>query len=323
VSIATVSRVLNDRPDVAPETREAVLQVIRDLNFAPNRALRAVPAGRTGLVGVTTPMFHGDYFSALLTGITDALDEQDLQAVLCPTFHLQRHEAGVMDRLVRTKTDGAILVLPSESSEELQKLKQNGFRFVVADEGYRLTGEFPIVTSANMAAAIEATEHLLELGHRRIGLIKGIPAFVATEERASGYRAALTEAGVPLDPRLEVWGEFDTIQGRAAAASLFELAEPPTAIFACNDEMAVGVLQEARARGIRVPEDLSVVGFDDSTIARIALPAITTVRQPLEEIGRMAANLLTRMIEGQKVDPVRLEMGARLVVRDSTAPVRR
>ena len=174
-----------------------------------------------------------------------------------------------------------------------------------------------------MAGAIEATEYLLELGHRRIGLIKGIPDFVATEERASGYRAALTGAGVPLDPQLEVSGEFDTIQGRVAAAVLFDLPEPPTAIFACNDDMAVGVLQEARARAIRVPEELSVVGFDDSTIARIALPAITTVRQPLEEIGRMAATLLTRMIDGQKVDPIRLELGARLIVRDSTAPVRR
>lgn len=322
VSIATVSRVLNDRPDVAPETREAVLKVIRDLNFAPSRTLRAVPAGRTGLVGVTIPMFHGDYFSAIITGITDALDELDLQAVLCPTFHLQRHEAGLMDRLVRAKTDGAILVLPSESSEELQALKQSGFRFVVADDAYRLNGDFPIVTSANMAGAIEATEHLLQLGHRRIGLIKGIPDFVATEERASGYRAALTEAGVSLDPRLEVCGEFDTIQGRVAAAELLDLPDPPTAIFACNDDMAVAVLQEARARGLGVPEDLSVVGFDDSTIARIAVPAITTVRQPLEEIGRMAATLLTRMIDGQKVDPIRLEMGTRLVVRDSTAPVR-
>ena len=174
-----------------------------------------------------------------------------------------------------------------------------------------------------MAGAIEATEHLLELGHRRIGLIKGIPDFVATEERASGYRAALTEAGVPLDPRLEVCGEFDTIQGRRCRSGA---ARPPGA--------ADGDLRLQRRHGGRrpaggpspwldVPEDLSVVGFDDSTIARIALPAITTVRQPLEEIGRMAATLLTRMIDGQKVDPIRLELGARLVVRDSTAPVQR
>jgi LacI family transcriptional regulator len=322
VSVATVSRVLNDRPDVAQETRQAVLKVIRELNFAPNRTLRAVPAGRTGLVGVTTPMFHGDYFSGIITGITDALDELDLQAVLCPTFHLHQHEAGLVDRLVRAKTDGAILVLPSESSDELQTLRRRGFRFVIADEAYRLNGDFPIVTTANMAGAIDATKHLLSLGHRRIGLIKGIPDFVATEERAIGYRAALTEAGVPLDPHLEVCGEFDTIQGRVAAAQLLDLPEPPTAIFACNDDMAVAVLQEARARGIDVPEDLSVVGFDDATISRITLPAITTVRQPLEEIGRMAVTLLTRMIEGQTVDPLRLVMSARLVVRDSTAPVR-
>jgi LacI family transcriptional regulator len=267
-------------------------------------------------------MFHGDYFSGIITGITDALDELDFQAVLCPTFHLHQQEAGLVDRLVRANTEGAILVLPSESSEELQSLKRRGFRFVIADEAYRLNGDFPIVTSANMAGAIDATKHLLSLGHRRIGLIKGIPDFVATEDRAVGYRSALTEAGVPLDPQLEVCGEFDTIQGRLAAAQLLDLPEPPTAIFACNDDMAVAVLQEARARSINVPEDLSVVGFDDVTISRITVPAITTVRQPFEEIGRMAVTLLSRMIEGQTVDPIRLVMGARLVVRDSTAPVR-
>jgi LacI family transcriptional regulator len=173
-----------------------------------------------------------------------------------------------------------------------------------------------------MSVAIDPTNHLHSHGQRRIGHINVIPQFAETEDRAIRYRAALSEAGVPLDPHLEVCGEFDTIQGRVAAAQLLDLAEPPTAIFACNDDMAVAVLQEARARGIAVPEDLSVVGFDDATISRITLPAITTVRQPLEEIGRMAVTLLTRMIEGQTVDPLRLVMGARLVVRDSTAPVR-
>src|SRR4029453_2514526 len=142
-------------------------------------------------------------------------------------------------------------------------------------------GHFPLVAAANMAGAIEATEPLLGLGHRRIGLIKGIPGFVATEDRTSGYRAALSGPGVRPDPPLEVFGEFRTVQGRTAAAQLLDLPEPPTAIFACNDEMAVAVLQEARARGLRVPEDLSVVGFDDTTVSQIAIPAINTLSPPL------------------------------------------
>ena len=320
VSITTVSRVLNDRPDVAQETREAVLDVIRELKFAPSRAVRPAPSGRTGLIGVTIPMVLGDYFAQLITGLTEALYELDMQAVLCPTFHHKEREITLVNQLLERRIDGAILVLPDESSDELLLLKQRGFPFVVADEGYPLDGEFPQVGAANMAGAIEATEHLLGLGHRRIGLIQGIPGFVATEDRTRGYRATLSAAGIRPDPALEACGDFRTVEGRAAAAQLLDLPEPPTAIFACNDEMAVSVLQEARARGLRIPEDLSVVGFDDTTVSQIAIPAITTIHQPLEEVGRMAANLLARIIEEPPSHPIRLEVGTRLVVRESTGP---
>src|SRR5262245_9148082 len=318
VSITTVSRVLNDRPDVAQDPPEPVLEVIRQLNFVPNRAHRPAPAGRTGLIGVTIPTVLGDYFAQLITGLTEALYELDMQAVLCPTFHHKDREITLVNQLLERRIDGAILVLPDESSDELLDLKQRGFAFVVADEGYPLDGEFPLVAAANMAGAIEATEHLLGLGHRRIGLIKGIPGFVATEERTAGYRAALSAAGIRPDPALEAYGDFRTVEGRAAAAQLLDLADRPTAIFACNDEMAVAVLQEAHARGIRVPEDLSVVGFDDTTVSQIAIPAITTMHQPLEEVGRMAVNLLARIIDEPPPHPIRLEVGTRLVVREST-----
>jgi LacI family transcriptional regulator len=320
VSITTVSRVLNDRPDVAAETREAVLEVIRELKFTSNRAPRPAPSGRTGLVGVTIPEVLGDYFGQLITGFTEALYEHDMQAVLCPTFHHQERELTLVNQLLERKIDGGILVLPDESTEDLLQLKQRGFPFVVADEGYPLGGHFPLVAAANMAGAMEATEHLLGLGHRRIGLIKGITDFVATVDRTGGYRAALSAAGIRPDPALEAEGEFRTVQGRAAAAQLLELPERPTAIFALNDEMAVAVLQEARARGIRVPEDLSVVGFDDTMVSQIAVPALTTVHQPLEEVGRMAVNLLVRIIDEPPAHPIRLEVGTRLVVRDSTGP---
>ena len=321
VSITTVSRVLNDRPDVASETREAVLEVIRELNFTSNRALRPAPSGRTGLVGVTIPMVLGDYFAQLITGFTEALYELDMQAVLCPTFHHQERELTLVNQLLERKIDGAILVLPDESTDDLLHLKQKGFPFVVADEGYPLDGHFPLVAAANMAGAIEATEHLLGLGHRRIGLIKGIPGFVATEDRTNGYRAALVRQPVSGPTRRSRRSASSaSIEGRAAAAQLLDLPERPTAIFASNDEMAVAVLQEARARGIRVPEDLSVVGFDDTMVAQIAVPALTTVHQPLEEVGRMAVNLLARIMDEPPAHPIRLEVGTRLVVRDSTGP---
>ena len=265
-------------------------------------------------------MVLGDYFAQLVTGLTEALYELDMQAVLCPTFHQKEREITLVNQLLERRIDGAILVLPDESSDDLLLLQQRGFPFVVADEGYPLEGEFPRVGAANMAGAIEATEHLLGLGHRRIGLITGIPGFIATEDRARGYRATLSAAGIRPDPALEACGEFRTVEGRAAAAQLLDLPERPTAIFACNDEMAVSVLQEARARGLRIPEDLSVVGFDDTTVSQIAIPAITTIHQPLEEVGRMAANLLARIIDEPPSHPIRLEVGTRIVVRESTGP---
>src|SRR4029453_12149680 len=224
VSITTVSRVLNDRPDVAQDTRAAVLEVIRELNFAPNRTQRPAPSGRTGLIGVTIPMVLGDYFAQLITGFTEALYELDMQAVLCPTFHHQERELTLVNQLLERKIDGAILVLPDESTDDLLHLKQKGFPFVVADEGYPLDGRFPLVAAANMAGAIEATEHLLRLGHRRIGLIKGIPGFFATEDRTTGYRAALSAAGIRPDPALETFGEFRVVEGGAAGA---QLLHPP------------------------------------------------------------------------------------------------
>jgi LacI family transcriptional regulator len=233
VSITTVSRVLNDRPDVAQETREAVLDVIRELNFAPNLTTRPAPSGRTGLIGVTIPMVLGDYFAQIITGLTEALYELDMQAVLCPTFHHKEREITLVNQLLEGRIDGAILVLPEESSDDLLLLKQRGLSFVVADEAYPLDGDFPLVAAANMAGAIEATEHLLELGHRRIGLIKGIPGFVATEDRTSGYRAALPRPGSGRTrPSRRSGSSAPSRAGRSR--ELLDLPEPPTAIFACT-----------------------------------------------------------------------------------------
>jgi LacI family transcriptional regulator len=320
VSVATVSRVINDRPDVSDETRAAVTRVVRAHNFSTNRSARALSVGRTGLVGLTIPFVLGDYFTSILSGATEALHEVDLRAVLCPTLHLHDREVTLMDRLMRGTTDGAILVLPSESHQELHELETRGFPFVIVDSRQPLADDLPAVYAAHLAGARAATDHLLGLGHRRIAIITGPSGWFATEERVNGYHAALISAGVPSIPELVVPGNFEIESGRAAAHTLLALPDPPTAIFASNDNMAVGAVQAARERGLSVPENLSVVGFDDADISRIVSPALTTVRQPLEEMGRMAVSLLTRLIEGQRVETLRVELATRLVLRDSTAP---
>jgi LacI family transcriptional regulator len=267
-------------------------------------------------------MVQGDYFAAILAGASEALYEQEMRAVLCTTLHEHEREVSLMERLIDGATDGAIILLPEESSEELRGLQAHGYPFVVADPRDALAEGIPAVSAAHSAGAKAAVEHLLGVGHRRIAQITGPRGWLSTEERLSGYQTALAAAGVMPLPELVAEGDFKLTGGRAAAARLLDLPEPPTAIFASNDNMALGVLQVARERGLRVPEDLSVVGFDDSESAGIVTPALTTVRQPLAELGRIAVSLLSRLIEGQRVEALRIELATRLVVRDSTAPPR-
>jgi len=334
VSIATVSRVLNGRPDVAADTRETVLRVVRDLRFTTNRSARSLSGGRTLAVGITLPLVEVEYFSRILAGAADALYEHDLQVVLGTTLHLRERAATLLGRLTRGTTDGAVLILPEQSSDELDALTRSGFPFVIVDPLEALHEGIRTVSATNALGGRSATEHLLALGHRRIGVITGIPDWLASVERLNGHRTALAAAGIPPDPGLVAESDWAFAGGEAAAASLLDRPEPPTAIFAFNDNMAVGVLRAAQARGLRIPEDLSVVGFDDQDHAAAATPALTTVRQPLGEMGRMAASLLIRLIdrpaqplpraaqERRRDEALRIELQTRLIVRNSTAAPR-
>jgi LacI family transcriptional regulator len=320
VSIATVSRVLNGRPDVSAETRDAVLRVVRDQGFSMNRSARALSGGRTGLIGITLPIVEAGYFSQILAGAAEALYEQDMRVVLCPTLHQHEREVTLLDRLMHGTTDGAVLMLPEESNDELQALQRHGYAFVVVDPRETLDEGIPAISASHATGALAATEHLLAHGHRRIAAITGPRGWMASNERLNGYHAALAAAGVMPEPELVVESNFRLEGGRRAAARLLDMADPPTAIFAFNDNVAVGTLQVAAELGLRVPEDLSVVGFDDSEQAALVSPALTTVRQPLAEMGRMAISLLTRVLDGQRVEASHVELKTRLVVRASSGP---
>ena len=319
VSIATVSRVINGRPDVSPQTREAVLRVVREHGFSTNRNARALSGGRTGLVGVTLPILEAAYFAVIVSGTAEALYEHDMRIVLCPTLHQHEREVTLLDRLMHGTTDGAILMLPEESNAELRSLQETGYSFVVVDPRVQLDEGIPAVSASNASGARAAAEHLLSLGHRRIGAIMGPVDWMASTERLNGYRAALAAAGVLPVPELVVESDFSIESGEEAAGALLDLPEPPTAIFGFNDNVAIGALRAAEARGLRVPNELSVVGFDDSEQSALVTPALTTVRQPLAEMGRMAVSLLLRLLDHQRVETMSIELATRLIVRDSTA----
>jgi LacI family transcriptional regulator len=319
VSIATVSRVLNGRGDVSDETRDLVARVIRENGYTANRSARGLSGGRTGFVGVVVPLVFPAYFSGILDGAAEALFERDLQIVLSPTRQEHDREVSVLDRL-HGATDGSLIILPQESSEELERHLDNGFRFVVIDPLMRLDERIPSVSAANTSGADQAMRHLLGLGHRRIAAIVGPSGWVASEDRRRGYHAALAAAGILPDPALEAESDFEISGGVKAAGAFLDLADPPTAIFAFSDNLAIGAIQAAQARGLRVPEDLSVVGFDDVEPATIVTPALTTVRQPLAEMGRTGVSLLNRLLERQRFETLHVELATRLVVRESTAP---
>jgi LacI family transcriptional regulator, galactose operon repressor len=220
---------------------------------------------------------------------------------------------------------GAVILLPEESSEELQALRARSYPFVVADPRLELPSGIPAVSAAHRAGAKAATEHPLGLGHRRIAQICGPRGWAATEERVEGFATALAGAGLLPAEEFLVEGDFHSRSGRAAACKLLDLPRPPTAILAANDHMAFGALQAAAERGLAVPDDLSVIGFDDSELARMVTPELTTVRQPRAELGRTAVSMLMRLIEGQRIEALRIELATQLIVRDSTgrAPARR
>lgn len=320
VSIATVSRVLNGRPDVSPATRDLVLQHIRALGYVSNRSARALASGRTGLIGLTVPFMQGGYFAAIISGASEALGERDARLVLCPTFHEHDREVTVLERLMHGATDGTLLILPSETKAELRQLRMRGAPFVVIDSSLPLDDDIPVVGTANWSGARVATEHLIRLGHRRIGLITGPPDWCASLDRTAGYHSALMATGLPIVPELVRAADFLLDGGSEAAHALLDLPDRPTAIFAQNDNMAIGALRAAHERGLQVPRDLSVIGFDDIDIACVAIPPLTTVAQPLQEMGRMAVTLLYRQIDGQPLEAPRVELSTRLIVRDSTAP---
>ena len=317
VSLATVSRVLNGHADVSGATRQAVERVLRERGYqAGGRRPRMSSA--TGLVGVTMPLVHPGYFAQILSGAAEALYEHDLRAVLGPTRHSHERETSLLERLIGGDADGAVLVLPEESAAELRALREQGFPFVVVDPRTEVPDGIPVVRAAHSSGATQATGHLLSLGHRRIGVIAGPEGWVATQERLRGYHAALAGVGVLPDESLVRYSNFRIDGGRAEAAALLDLPDPPTAVFAFNDSMAIGVMQEAAARGLSVPGDCSVVGFDDTVEASVVVPALTTVRQPLAELGRTAVSVLLRQLNDRHFEPLRIELETRLVPRNST-----
>jgi LacI family transcriptional regulator len=319
VSIATVSRVLNGRASVAPETRDLVRRAVEQLGGQGPRA-RTPPSRRTaGAIFVRCPYILTDYFGIIVSSIAETLELHGRQLVLNAGEAAQGVD--VLPGLAgRPGIDGALLILPPEPREAIIELQGQRLPFVVVDPRRPLPSDIPAVSAAHAAGARKLTSHLVELGHRRIGVIGGPTQWLAADARLAGHAAALAEVGVLPSRELQRSVQPTTEHGYRAAGELLDLPERPTALVGFNDKIAVGALRAAAERGLCVPSDLSVTGFDDIDVSRATQPTLTTVRQPLQEMGRMAVTLLMRLLNSHEYDALHVELATELVIRESTAP---
>ncbi|GAA0990295.1 LacI family DNA-binding transcriptional regulator [Subtercola frigoramans] len=317
VSIATVSKVLNGRSDVAQSTRERVEALLAHQGYEP-RAVRK----RSKMIELVFHELDSAWAIEVIRGVERVVRQMDLSLIL--TESGDRHSpgtrwiAGVLER----RPLGVILVFSDLTADEKAKLRTRDIPFVIVDPAGDPAPDVPAIGSANWAGGLSATRHLVSLGHRRIGMISGPDDIMCSRARVDGYRAALQEAGIPFDPALVREGDFHVEGGAAGARELLGLAEPPTAIFAGSDLQAMGVYEAARERGLTIPRDLSVVGYDDLQASAWLGPPLTTIRQPLAEMAEQATRLVVRLASGEKVDTVRLDLATSLVSRLSCAAPR-
>lgn len=319
VSVSTVSRVLNHKDDVAPNTFRKVQSVIAELGYTSSLAARSLRSHRTGVIGLVLPDLEDPFYIEVLKGINHAIVEleYDLLAYASSsirTYSKPDREQLYVSLLNGTITDGMIVVTPSAASFSTPAP-------LVAIDPHNESSGYPAVISMNRAGALTATEYLIGLGHRRIGFVGGRPDLRSAWERLEGYEGALRQANIDVDPDLIAIGDFTSETGRVCARRLLSLEEPPTAIFAANDQSAIGVIEAAREAGRRVPEDLSVIGFDNIPEAAYCNPALTTVDQFISRMGYVATEMLIRLIEDGDLESDQYTMPTQLVVRDSCRAV--
>ncbi|MQA11555.1 MAG: substrate-binding domain-containing protein [Pseudonocardiaceae bacterium] len=326
VSVATVSRVISpksaDQP-IRPQTRQRVLDAIDKLGYRPNDLARALLHQRTSAVGLVVPDISNPYYPALVRGVEDTASTRGYRVVLCNTDRNVQKTTAYLDTLVKTRVDGIIIAGGSTTMPMLRDVLQPYRTKVVVVGRHRL--EFPSVRVDNVAAVRDAVEYLIGLGHRRIGFIAGPLSSNTVQDRLEGYRQALRAAGVESPDELVREGDFQEQSGYDIARSLPDWPVRPTALVAANDRMAVGAMAALADAGLRVPDDVSLVGFDDVSLASYIRPALTTVSVPTYEMGQAAMEMLLEEFDedaGGSLPDSRV-LPTRLVVRDSCAEVPR
>jgi DNA-binding LacI/PurR family transcriptional regulator len=321
VSVPTASKVANGREDVAPETRRRVTEVLDRLGYV--RRPRFTVSRPPALIDLVVHRLDSTWSGAVLHGVEEAAHEAGLGVVVSGALTRTRGgrpERGWLDKLCARGSSGVLFNLAELNSTQYAWLEQHRIPYVMIDPVLEPPPGVASVSATNWQGGMTATEHLIELGHRRIAVIGGYRRKMCSSARVAGYRSAMATAGLRVSPEYVRYGSFHEMGAHRQMTELLALPEPPTAVFTCSDPMALGVYQALHEHGLRVPQDISVVSFDDLPQARWATPALTTVRQPLSEMAAAALRLLLRMMDGDRPDGTRTELSTRLVIRDSAAP---
>jgi LacI family transcriptional regulator len=317
VSVPTVSKVVNGRTDVAPDTRARISALLTRHGY--------VGRGQSPRAGVRTVDLVFDAMETpnnlkILKGAIDAAAAEDVDVVVGLVPEDPRGAAWAR-RTASAHREGIVLVTSSITSKQWQHFVERGIPIVTIDPVDVPSAEIPSVGATNFQGGMAAVAHLTGLGHRRIGFIEGPPERGVSIARLHGYQAALTTAGLVGDPGLVRAGPFTFSAAFTAAADLLSRPDRPTALFACNDTLALGAIEAARTLSLRIPEDVSIVGFDDMPVSQWSAPPLTTVRQPFAEMGRVAMRRLLRLSAGGQLDSQRVELATELIIRKSTSKV--
>ncbi|WUI09015.1 LacI family DNA-binding transcriptional regulator [Micromonospora sp. NBC_00421] len=319
VSVPTVSRVINGRSDVAPQTRERVEELLTRHGYRPRSAARRT---QSALVDLVFNDLDSPWAVEIIRGVEDVAQASGAGTVVSAIHRRTSSAKQWLDNMRTRSTEGVIFVTSMVEPPLQAELRRLRLPVVIVDPAGVAPQEAPTIGATNWAGSLRATQYLLGLGHGRIGFIAGPPQLMCSRARMDGYRAALDAAGLAVDDRLVRPGNFYHESGYTAGMHLLGLPEPPTAIFASSDQMALGVYEAVRKRGLRVPDDVSVVGFDDLPEVRWCSPPLTTIRQPLAEMGMLAARTVLRLARGETIESPRVELATDLVVRDSAAAPR-
>jgi LacI family transcriptional regulator len=316
VSTSTVSHVLNGTRVVSAELRERVLAAARELHYEPNAVARSLKIKRSNALGLIISDIGNPFFTAVVRGVEDVANARGYTLILGNTDEDPAKEEAYLRALTARRVDGLILAPAGEPNEYLGRLVRTGFPLVFLDR--EIPGlPIPSVLLDSIVAAHVAVRHLVRLGHTRIAMVAGRGRISSTMDRIDGYRQALAEAGIPFDASLLVSGGSRTEEARAAMLRLLDLDPRPSAVFVANNLMTIGAVDAIQGRGLEIPRDVALVGFDDFSWAGVFRPRLTTIAQPTYELGRTAAELLVHRLSGELDGPMRVVLRGQLIIRES------